>query len=403
MIDADLPKEKAFEPVEEAHQPKQQANMHCQNPAKKLTFAKDVDLSGKTLSQKSSSYKDILSQPPNGVTHSQKLIWLQKRRTAGLWAQCDDCDRWRYLPFVLDRHELPVKWYCWMNVDKEFASCSVPEAPLRLHDEEDLIHSEYAAGSLVLARLGGWPWWPAMVDDCPDTEQYYWLDGFSDIPTHYNVVFFDAVEATRAWIAPEQLKTYSQNKNIVKGFLKDKKYNRRLKAAISQANEAEKLPLEKRLERFSFIARHKGVIFSPKKMKKADIEKYKRQFKKKFNIDFPVESSESDDDYVAETTSKKDNNVIIMGTPKRARRENNFNKEQNEESNLTTNVEPRNFKINECVLDSDKPPNSMLVQIGSTDLGSIENDTSATYVPEETPRTELSIRMETPNSDDFDF
>lgn len=62
------------------------------------------------------------------------------------------------------------------------ADCSIPEAPLRVRDEEDLIHAEYSCGSLVWARLAGWPWWPAMVDDCPDVEQYYWLDGFSDIP-----------------------------------------------------------------------------------------------------------------------------------------------------------------------------------------------------------------------------
>lgn len=62
-----------------------------------------------------SSYKDVLSQPPAEISHSQKLLWLQKRRTAGLWAQCDDCDRWRFLNAVLDRHELPAKWYCWMN------------------------------------------------------------------------------------------------------------------------------------------------------------------------------------------------------------------------------------------------------------------------------------------------
>lgn len=62
------------------------------------------------------------------------------------------------------------------------ANCQVPESPIRVRDEEDLIHGEYTAGSVVLARLSGWPWWPAMVDDDPDTEQYYWLDGFSDIP-----------------------------------------------------------------------------------------------------------------------------------------------------------------------------------------------------------------------------
>lgn len=73
------------------------------------------------------------------------------------------------------------------------ANCSVPEEPLRVTDEEDLIHSEYSAGSLVWARLPGWPWWPAMVDDCPDTEQFYWLDGFSDIPASGFCSSLDAI------------------------------------------------------------------------------------------------------------------------------------------------------------------------------------------------------------------
>lgn len=66
--------------------------------------------------------------------------------------------------------------------DKNASDCVVPETPITIREEEDFIHGEYSAGSLVWARLPGWPWWPAMVDDCPDTEQYYWLDGFSDIP-----------------------------------------------------------------------------------------------------------------------------------------------------------------------------------------------------------------------------
>lgn len=65
-----------------------------------------------------SSYKDILSQPAPGVSHFQKLLWLQKRRTTGLWVQCDECDRWRYLPDLIDRHELPNKWFCSMNPGK---------------------------------------------------------------------------------------------------------------------------------------------------------------------------------------------------------------------------------------------------------------------------------------------
>lgn len=160
-------------------------------------------------------YKKALSQPAPGLSYREKLLWLQKRRTEGLWVQCDDCDRWRYLPDILERHQLPIKWYCRMNPgmlfvvtsnpvititifnilyywffpDTSAADCSVPETLVPLHDEEDLIHNEYSAGSVVWARLDGWPWWPAMVDDCPDTEQFYWLDGFSDIPVTITFYF----------------------------------------------------------------------------------------------------------------------------------------------------------------------------------------------------------------------
>ncbi|KAJ8722557.1 hypothetical protein PYW07_003737 [Mythimna separata] len=422
MKSADLPKEKASEPNEEARQPSPEIEMPPhgsksmgQNP-KKLTFAENVDFTSSQPSQRSSSYKDVLSQPPAEISHSQKLLWLQKRRTAGLWAQCDDCDRWRFLNNVLDRHELPKKWYCWMNPDKEFASCSVPEAPLRLHDEEDLIHSEYAAGSLVWARLAGWPWWPAMVDDCPDTEQYYWLDGFSDIPTHYNVVFFDNMEATRAWIAPEQLLPFSSNKDMLKRLLKNKKYNGRLRAAMAQANEAEKLPLEVRLARFSFVARHKGAIKSPKKMKRSDIEKYQKQFKRKFNIEFPIESSDSDEDFNVDSKYKENySNVIMLGTPKGAKKGkshvpkklNSLQVTENKlpaENNIIVNNDSEQQNLN-TETSTDKQSNSMAVQVGSTEAESIDNDTSATYVPENATQPtemELSIRIDTPSSD-FDF
>ncbi|CAH2073536.1 unnamed protein product, partial [Iphiclides podalirius] len=123
-----------------------------------------------------------MDSQPCGLTHRERLVWLQKRRTSGLWAQCDSCNRWRYLPQVVDRYELPLKWHCRMNPDTNLADCSSPEVPIDLRDEEDLIHSRFTAGSIVWARLPGWPWWPAMVDDCPDTEQFYWLDGFTDIP-----------------------------------------------------------------------------------------------------------------------------------------------------------------------------------------------------------------------------
>ncbi|XP_075969811.1 uncharacterized protein LOC142972498 [Anticarsia gemmatalis] len=413
MKSADLPKEKAYEPDEGAHQPllNNMPPFTDQNTSKKLTFAKNVDFTDKPSSQTNSSYKDVLSQPATSLSHSQRLLWLQKRRTAGLWVQCDDCDRWRYLPNVIDRHELPKKWYCSMNSDPDFSNCSVPEAPLRLHDEEDLIHSEYTAGSLVWARLTGWPWWPAMVDDCPDAEQFYWLDGFSDIPTHYNVVFFDNMEVTRAWIAPENLKPYAVNKNTFKHLPKNKKFHSRLRTAMSQADEAENMTLAKRLDKFSFISRHKGNINSPKKINKNDLKKYQRRFKNKFNIEFPIENSDSEEDRMTDIESlARNNNVIILGTPKRARKENSRTSTMrmlaSTDSAKATNEEPiqNNSETHNSKEDvSDKPSNSMLAQVGSTEATTvIDNDTSTTYLPERESEN-LSVRVDTPNSDDFEF
>jgi hypothetical protein len=53
-----------------------------------------------------------------------------------------------------------------------------------------MVHAPYTAGSLVWAHMLGFPWWPAMVDDDPDFEQYYWLNDFSDIPVLiYKILF----------------------------------------------------------------------------------------------------------------------------------------------------------------------------------------------------------------------
>jgi len=79
-----------------------------------------------------------------------------------------------------------------MPSDKAHNSCAAPEKPPTPLEEEDLIHNIYTAGSIVWGRLDGYPWWPAMVDDDPDTEQYYWLNSFSDIPVsnilHSNIL-----------------------------------------------------------------------------------------------------------------------------------------------------------------------------------------------------------------------
>ncbi|CAG5020356.1 unnamed protein product [Parnassius apollo] len=392
MEKAELPVDTACEPVEEARQSVEGHDVISVSSRanSRLNFTNDTKENNSQSLTQSSIYKDILSQPV-GLSHRERLLWLQKRRTEGLWAQCDECNLWRYLPHVLDRYELPHKWYCNMNPDKNLASCSAPEDPIHLRDEEDLIHSRFGAGSVVWARLPGWPWWPAMVDDCPDTEQFYWLDGFSDIPTHYNVAFFDKNDVTRAWIASENIVSYSNSKKLADRGLQTKAFRKRLITAIRQADDAAKLPLSSRLAKYSFIARYKGNILTPAKITKADIEKYRRHLKRKFNVELPSDSSDSDTD---NSPVKNHEPKSIEGTPKKqnakamkpkkifkkAKTPNRAN-ELKKDNIVPDNNNTENAEVNKTLQES----NSMAVHVDSapdTVIGSFDNDTSKTYLPE---------------------
>ncbi|XP_028162147.1 zinc finger CW-type PWWP domain protein 1-like [Ostrinia furnacalis] len=430
----DLPTEKsAKEPKEGARQPK---NIITMSPPLENNRPTETQISEVSSSQcsKKSSYKDALSQPGPGMTQKQRLLWLQKRHKTGLWVQCDDCDRWRYLPHVLDSTELPKKWYCRMNPDRSAADCSVPEEPICLRGEEDLIHSEYSAGSIVLARLAGWPWWPAMVEDCADTEQFYWLDGFSDIPTYYNVVFFDSYDATRAWIAPKNLKPYNANKKATRIAARDTKYKKRLDAAYQQADDANMLPLAERLAKYSFLNRYKGTIGEPKEISQQELMRFKNKIKRILNIDLSDESASDSDDSSksdrsenskAKKRAMKNPNVILVGTPKRRKLNNGLVKAAHiciDATNETNQNSP--VQVDETVNSADqshsifKQPNSLTVQVGSTtvpdtDTTTLDDDTSKTYLPENEMAheltnpsqtgTEMHVRVTTPSSDDFEF
>ncbi len=64
-------------------------------------------------------------------------------------------------------------------------------APVFRPSHHDHLELEYAAGSLVWVRSRLYPWWPAMVDHCPDTEDFFWLEGGGEdeAPRHYHVSY----------------------------------------------------------------------------------------------------------------------------------------------------------------------------------------------------------------------
>ncbi|XP_068629660.1 zinc finger CW-type PWWP domain protein 1-like [Battus philenor] len=350
----------------------------------------------------SSSYKEVLSQPDE-LPLRQRLLWLQKRRTAGLWVQCDDCARWRYLSQVIDRYDLPEKWYCNMNPDSNFKKCSIPEEEIHLHQEEDLIHSRFTAGSIVWVKLYNWPWWPAMVDDCPDTEQYYWLDGFSDIPTQYNVVFFDKNDVSRAWITNENIEPYSINRDMIERSLRNKKYKKRLTVAINQAEDALRLSLSSRLAKYSFLTRYKGEIKSPN-ISKATVEKYRKKLNRQHNIDFTISSDTDKSPSVITDDSVHENS--FCNTPRN-------NAKKAKPKRIFKNVDNvNNFKKSkksstECVSTKQEKKDKSLTKTNSkkVDINIIADATycEGDFLPNEPPESNSKNPAASHCSEDFDF
>lgn len=66
--------------------------------------------------------------------------------------------------------------------DKLMASCDIAEHPTSCSIKTDLIENAYNAGSIVWAYVKGYPWWPGIINDCPDTCTYYKLPKNSSKP-----------------------------------------------------------------------------------------------------------------------------------------------------------------------------------------------------------------------------
>lgn len=105
-----------------------------------------------------------------------------------VWVQCgrSSCGKWRQLADCLDPSDVPESWECSMNTDPTCNSCSAPEeqwSDMELGDSQEFVESPFIPGSVVWARIDGYPWWPAMVEEDPDKEAYYEFGkGKSNVP-----------------------------------------------------------------------------------------------------------------------------------------------------------------------------------------------------------------------------
>ena len=114
-------------------------------------------------------------------------------------------------------------------------------------------------GSLVWATVLGFPAWPAMVDDDPDTGSFFWTgvkeDGEWELrPSHYHVVFFDQRAVSRAWVLDGKMTSFTG----LAASVKDAGNNARLMKAVQLAEDALKEDLVTRRLRHCLAARFKG-------------------------------------------------------------------------------------------------------------------------------------------------
>jgi len=187
------------------------------------------------------------------------LLKLQDMRISGTWVMCTrvTCGKWRYLD-VKDPAEVNDLFTCSDNPDSKFNECQVPEQLWSKNLNNNIVETRFTVGSLVWARMEGWPSWPGMIDDDPDTGSFFWTemrgDKWEDKPNSYHVVFFDDKEITRAWVPSARLRKFDR----VKPVSAKSKLGARLGKAFEEAMKAADMDLMDRRKEFCLASRFKG-------------------------------------------------------------------------------------------------------------------------------------------------
>ncbi|XP_073970272.1 zinc finger CW-type PWWP domain protein 1-like isoform X2 [Rhodnius prolixus] len=199
---------------------------------------------------------------PRELTQREQLLWLQRNRTILYWVKCSNkqCHKWRLLKYIVDPNDIADEWVCSMNQDEEHNTCGSPQIqPFCLRE---LIDIRYNIGSIVMAKLPGYPWWPAMIDDDPEFGKFYWLNAQETKTEYYHVIFFDK-EIERYWQKIEAVLPFNEITISMYDTLK-KQYKKRLTENIALAKSALKMDIAERLEKFSFVSNFLGPIYSYK-------------------------------------------------------------------------------------------------------------------------------------------
>ncbi|XP_059124821.1 zinc finger CW-type PWWP domain protein 2 isoform X2 [Peromyscus eremicus] len=153
-----------------------------------------------------------------------------------MWVQCENegCLKWRMLSAeAAARVEHSEPWYCFMNTDSSYNSCSVSEEDFPaesqfLESGYKIVYSQLPLGSLVLVKLQNWPSWPGILCPDPFKGKYVTYDQDGNVEK-YHIEFLGDPHST-AWISATFVGHYSltlkmqvSKNNIEKYYSKNNK------------------------------------------------------------------------------------------------------------------------------------------------------------------------------------
>ncbi|BHF58310.1 U4/U6 small nuclear ribonucleoprotein Prp3 [Sparganum proliferum] len=181
------------------------------------------------------------------------------RGPPGTWIECTRCKKWRFEPNVRDPSEVSENWRCFLqkklsplqpSPEIEEAACAEPEDPRAKCHDQSYLFNEFTAGSIVLAKMQGFPWWPAMVD-LDGSGKYARIDPETHIATHYNVVFLDPCKSTTRLLPASSIRKFTQMDKA--DILHNAgKHLRKIAAAFREAEEALKVSIVDRVGVFGY-------------------------------------------------------------------------------------------------------------------------------------------------------
>ncbi|GBM46490.1 Zinc finger CW-type PWWP domain protein 1 [Araneus ventricosus] len=260
----------------------------------------------------------INSKKPKESARDRHLKWINYygSKNFGIWVECTECKKWRRNLQYSESHEVPENWCCSMlSLESgEKGSCNDPE------EENADQYLDYSPGSIVWAKLEGYPWWPAMVDGDPVTDEYALRENGI---LCYNVTFLDK-KPTRAWIPKMFICPFLEPPKVKKGCLekfRQSKYAKEISKAKTRAEAAMKMTIKERLQTYSFVHLYKGHWPTAPNFEECDIEENgSRNIEDTADILLkdpdelgPSDSTNVDDKRIEKDFSRKENNTAEEG------------------------------------------------------------------------------------------